>query len=75
MALGIQTDIDNGIMMFEMGGWTVVKLERFKDMKHPIDVNDWCAENIGSRKFWTNFGPTYLFKESKHAEWFSLRWL
>ena len=77
MAENIRQEIDNELMtsMLVMNGWTVVKLERFKDMKHPIDVNDWCNENIGSRKYWTNFGPTYLFKESKHAEWFSLRWI
>jgi hypothetical protein len=77
MAENIRQEIDNELMtsMLVMNGWTVVKLERFKDMKHPIDVNDWCDKNIGSRKYWTNFGPTYLFKESKHAEWFSLRWL
>jgi hypothetical protein len=71
----IQEEIDNEIVidMLKMNGWIVVNLERFKDMKHPIDVQDWCTDNIGDGK-WKNLGPTFLFRESKHAEWFSLRW-
>lgn len=79
LAKSMQEDIDNEIMMkmLETDGWTVVKLDRFKDMKHPIDIKDWCDENISNnkKKGWTNFGPTFLFKEQKYAEWFILRWM
>lgn len=70
----MQEEIDNEIMvnMMKMNGWTVVKLERFNDMKHPVDIKDWCTEIIGEG--WTSFGTTFLFSESEHAEWFILRW-
>jgi hypothetical protein len=74
----IQEEIDNEILidMMKMGGWYIVKLDRFKDMRHPINIETWCNETIGeSKEIWSNFGPTFLFKESKHAEWFTLRWL
>jgi len=74
----IQEEIDNEIMikMMKMNGWYVVTITRFIDMKHPIDIEEWCNFTIGeSKKIWSNFGTTYLFKEKEHAEWFSLRWL
>lgn len=71
----IQEEIDNEIMvdMFKIQGWTIVKLPRLKDMMHAVDVEDWCVANAGAGK-WNKFGSTFMFKESKHAEWFMLRW-
>jgi len=74
----IQEEIDNEIMikMMKMNGWYVVTIPRFMNMKHPIEIEEWCNFTIGeSKKIWSNFGTTYLFKEKEHAEWFSLRWL
>jgi hypothetical protein len=78
LALEIQKEIDNEIMikMMKMNGWYVINLSRYIDMKHPIDIEEWCNITLGnSKKTWSNFGTTYLFKEKEHAEWFSLRWL
>jgi hypothetical protein len=74
----IQEEIDNEIMinMMKMNGWYIVALPRYIDMKHPIDIEEWCNITLGgSKMIWSNFGTTYLFKEKEHAEWFSLRWL
>lgn len=74
----IQEEIDNEIMIdiMKMNGWFVVKLDRFKDMNHPIEIEEWCNITIGEDKEkWNNFGTTYLFKKKEYAEWFSLRWL
>jgi len=72
----IQEAINNETMVdiHKTQGWTVVALPRFKDMRHAVDVNDWCVVNVGAGK-WNKFGSTYTFKEQKHAEWFILRWL
>ena len=74
----IQQEMDNEIMikMMKMNGWFVVTMDRFKDMKHPIEIEEWCNLTIGeSKEEWNNFGTTYLFKKKDYAEWFSLRWL
>ena len=72
----IQEEIDNEIMvdMFKMQGWHVVKLDRFKDIMHAVDIDDWCVVNAGAGK-WNKFGSTFMFKEKEHASWFMLRWL
>lgn len=78
MALEIQQEIDNEIMIniMKMNGWFVVTLDRFKDMNHPVDIEEWCNFTIGEdKKKWNNYGTTYLFKKKQYAEWFSLRWL
>jgi hypothetical protein len=74
----IQEEIDNEIMidMMKMNGWYVVTLSRFMNMKHPIEIEEWCNLTIGEdKKKWTHYGTTFLFKKKEYAEWFSLRWL
>ncbi len=76
LAEEIRKEIDDEIMvdMFKMQGWTVVKLPRLNNMMHAVDIDNWCVENAGPG-MWNKFGATFMFKESKHAEWFMLRWL
>lgn len=75
-ANALQQEIDNEIMVnvHKMQGWTIVNLSHLKNMMHAVDVEDWCVENAGPG-MWNKFGSTFLFKDSKHAEWFMLRWL
>ena len=76
LAIEISNEIDYGIMsdLYESIGWTVVRFDRFYNNNHAVDITDWCVDNIDIKK-WNNFGTVFLFEESKHAEWFSLRWL
>lgn len=75
MANTIQREIDNEIMisLYEKNGWISVHLERLTSNEHGVDIQDWCNENIPEQE-WNQLGASFVFKEAKYAEWFSLRW-
>lgn len=53
-------------------GWHKVKLERFYDLKHAVDIALWVDSNCGLHM---RHGSTFVFKEAKDANWFKMRWL
>lgn len=71
----LQEEIDWEIMcdMMIALGWTKVELTRFDNRYHAIDIGDWITKNCtGNHR---NHGKTFMFQNTKDAEWFSLRWL
>lgn len=76
LAKEIQQEIDNEILvnMLQMNNWTRVDLPRFKDNKHAVDIKGWIADTLPEGSC-SVFGVSFMFKEKKYAEWFSLRWL
>lgn len=54
-------------------GWTKVLLERYNSNQHAVDIKNWIEENCKSNIKYR--GTTFLFEDSKEAQWFSLRWL
>jgi hypothetical protein len=72
----IQQEIDNEIMLdyYSQSLWVQIKLPRFNDRKHAVDIQRWCDENIDEHEY-ANFGSTFVFKNGKDAEWFALKWM
>lgn len=67
-------EIDRGVLwwLLQGSGWTLVKLKRFHDNFHAIDVRIWVEEN--STDEFLTAGSEFLFKSSKDATMFILRW-
>jgi argininosuccinate lyase len=54
------------------GGWTSVKLNRFRNNQEAVDIKLWLEQNCTSE--WKNLSTRYIFKKKKDAVWFILRW-
>ncbi len=67
-------DIDAQVMhgMLKESGWLEIVLKRMHKPEKRI-IEQWATANI-KNGFWT-YGPVWLFKDSKEANWFALRWL
>jgi hypothetical protein len=70
MADSIDWEIRAG-MLTEMG-WVKYQVPRFIDNHHAIDIGYWLSDNC--RGEYERNGATFLFKESKDATMFILRW-
>lgn len=53
-------------------GWTRVKLSRFTDNYHAVDITLWLEQHIETR--YQREGADFLFEDSKDALLFLLRW-
>jgi len=67
-------DMDFEIMsqVLEPFGWTRVDIPRYIDNHHAIDIRHWLQDNCKGERF--NNGRYFMFKESKDAMMFILRW-
>jgi hypothetical protein len=66
--------IDLQIMftMLKEDGWTSISITRFQDNHHAVDITYWLEENIKGE--YLRDGRDFIFKESKDAILFTLRW-
>jgi len=53
-------------------GWTKFEIPRFIDNHHAVDISYWLADYCQGE--YKRNGRTFLFKESKDATMFILRW-
>ena len=74
LAKELAADIDRQLLWgwLKEAGWTYVKIPRFQDNFHAIDVRIWVEEN--STDEFLTAGSKFLFKSSKDATMFILRW-
>jgi hypothetical protein len=66
-------DIDAQVMqsVLKECGWAEVVIARRHKPEKAI-VEQWVNDNV-KNGFWT-YGPVWLFKDPKEANWFALRW-
>ena len=72
----IQREIDEEIMIdiLVQQGWTKVYLKfEMKNFDHLDYVYEWLFETNNPQD-WKRIGNYFVFRESKHAEWFILKW-
>ena len=70
----MQSQIDREILwgiLIGMG-WTRVKLSRFVDNYHAIDIRYWLDEHVNNP--FEREGADFIFEDSKDAILFALRW-
>lgn len=74
LAKELAADIDRQLLWgwLKEAGWTYVKIPRFQDNFHAIDIQYWIEENRIDKVL--TAGPEYLFKNPKDATMFILRW-
>jgi len=53
-------------------GWTRFEIPRYIDNHHAIDIGYWLEENCKGE--YARNGRTFLFKDTKDATMFILRW-
>lgn len=53
-------------------GWTRVKLSRFVDNYHAVDITYWLDEHV--KNPFERQGADFIFEDSKDAMLFTLRW-
>lgn len=74
MAREIAAEIDFEVMtsLMMQSGWHKVKLERFKNNNHAIDIALWVEEHaVGGH---IKHGSTFVFEEKGDAVNFALKW-
>ena len=59
-------------LLWKIDGWTKFTIPRFIDNHHAIDIGYWLLDNCKGE--YKRNGRTFLFKESKDATMFILRW-
>ena len=71
----ISAEMDFEIMkeLLIESGWHTVQLPLLLSREHSVDVKDWITEHC--KEGHLSRGRTFLFKSTKEAEWFILRWL
>ncbi len=74
LAKEIAAEIDFGIMADIMGaqGWHKVKLERFTNNEHAVDIKLWVTDNAVGK--FINHGSLYIFEQKGDAVNFALKW-
>ena len=70
MSEDIDFDVFASVLCKE--GWTKFQLPRFIDNHHAVDISYWLADYCQGE--YKRNGRTFLFKESKDATMFILRW-
>lgn len=73
----IESSLMNYLMMkyWEEQGWIPVKLSRFQDNRHAVDITYWLDEQgFKEKDDYYRDGREFLFRESKHATLFIMRW-
>ena len=72
----MQKEIDRNVLFDLMTiDWHTVKLPRFVDNNHAIDIQYWLRDNVKNNKDWLQNGATFAFRNDKDAMWFKLVWL
>lgn len=81
LATEIQKEIDanviNSLMMmyWKEQGWHTVNIGKFQDNEHAVDITHWLAEQkLVEQKHYYRVGSEFIFKRSKDAMLFALRW-
>lgn len=63
------------MMYWKERGWTTVKLSRFQDNKHAVDITDWLFDNdLRDTVDYYREGAEFVFASKKIATMFILRW-
>lgn len=82
LAAEIQQDIDSNIMYglmmmyWKEQGWHTVKISKFQDNHHAVDITYWLSEQgLKDKEDYYRDGSEFVFRESKHATVFALRWV
>ncbi len=70
MAQDIDAEVMHGVL--KDCGWHEVVLKRMHKPEKRI-IEQWANDRI-KNGVWT-YGPVWMFKDSKEANWFALRWL
>lgn len=65
-------DLQIIFIMLKEDGWIPVSISRFQDNHHAIDITCWLEENI--KEEYLRDGRDFIFKNSKDAVLFTLRW-
>jgi hypothetical protein len=70
----MQEELDQRILwgLLEEEGWILFETPRFIDNYHAIDIGHWLADNCQGE--YKRNGRSFLFKESRDATLFILRW-
>lgn len=58
-------------MLVEMG-WTLIKIPRYVDNAHAIDIREWVRESCKGKS--NSNGATWIFEDPGDATMFTLRW-
>jgi hypothetical protein len=71
----MQSAVDREILwdMLKQLGWTRVKLSRFVDNYHAVDVTYWLDEHV--KNPFEREGADFIFENSQDAMLFMLKWL
>lgn len=74
MAKEIAAEIDFEIMsgIMTQQGWYKVKLDRFENNKHAVDIGYWVEDNAKGK--FIKHGTIYVFEQEGDAVNFSLKW-
>jgi hypothetical protein len=64
------------MMYWKEQGWTTVKLSRFQDNNHAVDITDWLFDQDlrDGHDYYRN-GAEFVFASEKIATMFALRWV
>ena len=75
MSKEISEEIDFEVLagMLEGIGWHKVKLERFQNNNHAVNIMLWCEQHI--KNPFEHRGCTFVFENKGDAVNFTLRWL
>lgn len=78
----ISKDINQSVMNFLMmehrqeQGWIPVKLSKFQDNRHAVDITWWLHDQgLVEKDDYYREGSEFLFREARHATMFTLRWM
>ena len=64
------------MMYWKEQGWTTVKLSRFQDNEHAVDITDWLFDNdLRDTVDYYREGAEFVFASEKIATMFALRWV
>jgi hypothetical protein len=53
-------------------GWHKIKLTRFTDNRHAVDIANWCHDTLKNE--WKRNGSTFIFEDQGDAVNFTLKW-
>ena len=63
------------MMYWKEQGWTTVKLSRFQDNEHAVDISYWLTEQgLKDKEDYYRQGAEFVFASKKIATMFILRW-
>jgi hypothetical protein len=71
-AEALAREIDREVV-WSLLGWTRVKLSRFQDNNHAVDITHWLHENCKSA--YQRDGREFIFEDKKDAVLFILTWV